>query len=158
MPPGDGSENDTEGCASARVGERAYRLMESGYHCSEAVLLAVGEYLVGEVPAPALRAANGFRGGVGSSRQELCGALSGGVMALGLAYGRESATEDDEYCAELVRRWRDAFLARFLHTRCEPIYALMRQPDAPGNCCGVAREAARSLVRLLEDERLRGRP
>ncbi|MGI6208989.1 MAG: C-GCAxxG-C-C family protein [Anaerolineae bacterium] len=116
------------------------------------MLLAVGEHLFGQVPGPVLRAANGFRGGVGSSRQEMCGALSGGVMALGLIHGRESVEQDDRAAVEPVRRWREAFLAHFRYTQCEPIYRLVHEPGAPGTCAVVAGEAARLLVELIEQE------
>lgn len=59
-------------------GERAGRLFDGGLNCAEAVLLAA----TGS-DDPALRAlAKPFGGGIGGSKC-LCGAISGGVLALG---------------------------------------------------------------------------
>jgi hypothetical protein len=52
-------------------------------------VLAVGEHLLGEIDAGHMcQLACAFGGGVGLSRQEMCGALSGGVLLIGLLYGR----------------------------------------------------------------------
>lgn len=73
-------------------------------------------------------------------------------MVLGLMHGRESAAQDDQAAAEVVRRWRETFLAHFRYTQCEPIYRLVREPAGPGTCAVVAGEAAGLLVRLIEGE------
>ena len=52
-------------------------LLDDGWHCSEAMLVGVGSLLTPLHPQ-VLKASNGFRGGIGSSKEELCGALSGG--------------------------------------------------------------------------------
>lgn len=67
-------------------GERAVELFNSGYNCAEAVLLALGERLgLDSVSLP--KAAAAFGGGV-ARHGMLCGALSGGCIAIGLAEGR----------------------------------------------------------------------
>ncbi|MBN1246202.1 MAG: hypothetical protein JXC32_01025 [Anaerolineae bacterium] len=50
---------------------KAADLLRAGYHCSEAVLLAVGPELVRDWTPAFLRMANGFAGGLGGSREEL---------------------------------------------------------------------------------------
>lgn len=56
------------------------------YACSQSVLYAFADLL--EVsPDTALKLATGFGAGIGR-KQEVCGAVSGGVMALSLLYGR----------------------------------------------------------------------
>lgn len=63
------------------------------------------------------RAASGFAGGVGGSG-ELCGALSGGLIAIGLVYGRdtlepietsEAFADSMERCAQLCDRFKEEF-------------------------------------------------
>lgn len=57
-----------------------------GYNCSEAVLVTLAEHLgVRSDIIPAV--ATGFGGGIGRSG-DICGAVTGGVMGLGLAVGR----------------------------------------------------------------------
>ena len=51
-------------------------------------MLAVGEHLLGPLDDQVLRMSSGLGGGLGSTQQELCGALSGGVLIIGALYGR----------------------------------------------------------------------
>ena len=69
------------------MSERAERALENfsrGYNCSQAVLeVFAGELGFGEEQA--LKIASGFGGGVGRGGQ-ICGAVTGAVMVLGLKY------------------------------------------------------------------------
>lgn len=65
---------------------------EKGFLCSEAVLLALSEAMGVEcehIP----RIATGFAAGIARTG-EVCGALSGAVMALGLVHGRDTPTAE----------------------------------------------------------------
>lgn len=73
--------------------DRAVALFQSGYNCAEAMLRAAAEEL-GRDPNTVSSLATGLGGGVGRTGN-LCGALTGGVLALGLAVGRESPTDTD---------------------------------------------------------------
>ncbi len=69
----------------------------SGYNCAQAVLSAYGPDL-GLDGEMALKVATGLGAGMGR-RGEVCGAVTGGILALGLKYGRggqqdRSATEE----------------------------------------------------------------
>ena len=44
-------------------------------------MLAVGGHVLGDLEPQCVRMATGFGGGVGGTHQEMCGALSGGVLA-----------------------------------------------------------------------------
>lgn len=63
------------------------------YFCSEAVLTTINNALGQELPSEIVKMASGFPVGIGKSGC-LCGAISGGVMALGLAYGRTEPNGD----------------------------------------------------------------
>lgn len=68
----------------------------SGYNCAQAILYAYGPDL-GLDAETALKVATGLGAGLGR-RGETCGAVTGGILALGLKYGRggqqdRSATE-----------------------------------------------------------------
>ncbi|MDX9866289.1 MAG: C-GCAxxG-C-C family protein [Kiritimatiellia bacterium] len=81
----------------------------SGYNCAQSVLWAFAPRL-GLDPDTALKIACGFGAGMGF-RQEVCGAVTGGIMALGLKYGRgenqdRTATEETyNKTQELMRRF-----------------------------------------------------
>ena len=72
----------------------ADRLHELGYNCAETVLGAVNAAM-GSEPAP-LRIATGFGGGVGRTG-DICGAVTGAVMALGWIKGRTRPDDKETY-------------------------------------------------------------
>ncbi|MEM3700935.1 MAG: C-GCAxxG-C-C family protein [Candidatus Bathyarchaeia archaeon] len=65
--------------------EKAVKRFLNGYNCAQSVLLTMFEYWNGEnelIP----KIATAFGGGIGRCGS-ICGALTGGVMALGIKYG-----------------------------------------------------------------------
>ena len=64
---------------------RAVALFDDGFSCSQAIRQAYGEEY-GLSPADAGRIAAGFDGGMARA-DRICGAVSGGVMVPGLAFG-----------------------------------------------------------------------
>lgn len=78
---------------SASLNARARKLFDSGYNCAESVFRAVSQELALK-PGRAQKLATGF--GAGVARQGLvCGALSGAVMAVGLALGRTKPSDKE---------------------------------------------------------------
>lgn len=65
--------------------EEVITKFQEGLNCSQVVLLAFAEEL-GIDDASVLKIACGFGGGMGHG--EVCGAVSGAIMALGLKYGQ----------------------------------------------------------------------
>ena len=67
--------------------EEVITKFHEGLNCSQVVLLAFAEEL-GIDDASVLKIACGFGGGMGHG--EVCGAISGAIMALGLKYGQSN--------------------------------------------------------------------
>lgn len=90
----------------------AVRMFEEGYNCAQSVLGAFAPGL-GIERATALRVASGFGGGMGRLAGT-CGAVSGAVMALGLAHGSGTApdAEAKERAYAKVRELVAAFRER----------------------------------------------
>jgi C_GCAxxG_C_C family probable redox protein len=63
----------------------------SGYNCAQCILYAFGSGL-GLHGETALKMATGLGGGMGG-RGEICGAVTGGILVLGLKYGRGEEEE-----------------------------------------------------------------
>lgn len=64
-----------------------------GFNCAESVLLGLCEYL--KVESPLIpRIATGFGGGIGHTGN-ICGAITGAIMALGIRFGRENPQDKD---------------------------------------------------------------
>jgi C_GCAxxG_C_C family probable redox protein len=73
--------------------DKAQSLFDEGYACSQAVLLAYAEpFHLDENTAKLISST--FGGGMGRLRQK-CGALTGGFMVLGLAYGNTNPQDMD---------------------------------------------------------------
>ncbi len=123
-------------------------------------MLTVGEqYLVdvepwcGEMDA-LVRVATGFSGGLGDTRQELCGALSGGVMLIGALFGRTSLEEDDQPAVDLAARYRERFLETCGYTRCSDLREQIVDPPGGLDSCGeLVEQAAMVLIGLLEEKK-----
>lgn len=82
---------------------------KDGYCCSQAVLFSFADK-AGISEDLALKLADGFGAGM-ARKQEVCGAISGSILTLGLLYGRgkNESEEKHEYTYDRVRD----FMARF---------------------------------------------
>ncbi len=89
------------------------------FNCAQSVLLAFGDKTgLDEKTARAI--AGGMGGGVGGCKEEICGALSGAVLALGMLLPH--VEEDDQAAKEriygTVSEFRRRFTERFGYCRC----------------------------------------
>ncbi|MBN1695401.1 C_GCAxxG_C_C family protein [candidate division WOR-3 bacterium] len=73
-----------------KLAENAVSLFRSGFNCAESVLMTMQDYL-GLEKNPSI--ATGFGGGIGR-KGSVCGAVSGGVLAINLKYGRKKSEEE----------------------------------------------------------------
>ena len=89
----------------------AEELFKNGCNCSQAVLLAFSD-VTGLEDETALKLASSFGGGMGRMR-EVCGAVSGALMVLGIAKGYSDLSDSDakkEHYAliqEFARRFKE---------------------------------------------------
>jgi len=130
--------------------QKAGDLMDAGYHCSEAILLAVGGHYLGEVSPQAVRLSTPFAGGVGSTRLELCSALTGGLMVIGGLTGRESADINDDRCQELAAAYRAEFLQAFGWLKCQDLKDHWIGTAGQDSCRALVEKAAGVLVGVIE--------
>ena len=97
----------------------AYQYRKEGYNCAQAVAASFAD-LTGLPPEAMMAAAKGFGGGMGGSFQELCGAVSGGVLVLGML--DPDAAETDRAGRKRVypkaKALRDRFQETFGHIHC----------------------------------------
>lgn len=97
----------------------AYQYHKQGYSCAQSVAGAFSDLTGGE-PERLLAAAGGFGGGVGGSHAELCGAVSGGLLVLGLLFPhtRGEDREAKRQIYALAKQFRQRFFETFGSTRC----------------------------------------
>ncbi len=117
-------------------------------------MLAVGGQVLDELGAQALRMATGFCGGLGDTREELCGALSGGVMVVGGLVGRASLEEDDQPAIRLASEYRTRFLKEFGYTQCARLREdVVNVTGGLGSCGALVERAVMILLRQLSQAR-----
>lgn len=100
-------------CMATRAGE----YFNNGFHCAEAVAKAVLESQ-GVQSSQAVAHATPFGGGMGKSFCETCGALSGGLIAIGHLHGRTEPGADWDGPAAMAKELRTRFLDHYGDTGC----------------------------------------
>lgn len=127
---------------------------EAGYHCGESVLKAVNDATGHRLPPEVVSMSSGFCEGLGGSRC-ICGALAGGVMALGLLAGRtgpEQPWEPSYYAAaELRKRW----VADQNAENCDDVVHRiggMHLPERWAHCTMLVGRTARWVVEIAEEK------
>lgn len=132
--------------------EKAEGYYRSGqFLCSEAVFLVANEYLGHPVPDEMVKLASGFPVGMGKAGCT-CGALAGGVMALGLRYGRTQPAAAEPGMFEVAKELHDRFLARRKSTCCRVLIRKLEFgcPEHIQQCIAITGEVAADVIRLLE--------
>lgn len=96
----------------------AVDVFEEGFNCAQAVVAAFVAQ-TGVAEQTAYRIACGFGAGMGR-RQETCGAVTGGIMVLGMVYGRDIGRTDidKENTYQMVNDFMDEFEKRHATTEC----------------------------------------
>jgi C_GCAxxG_C_C family probable redox protein len=102
-----------------QVSQRSRELFNSGFYCAESVLMAIAESR-GIQSDLIPRIATGFCSGIGRTGG-LCGAVSGGVMAIGLTAGRSSPAGQVEDSYTLIQQFISHFEARHGSTNCREL-------------------------------------
>ncbi len=89
--------------------EEYYR---GGYFCCEAVMASIHENFELDIPKEVIKMSSGMPGGAGGSGC-MCGALNGGILALGLFFGRSEQSGHDNptvlKCMGLANELHDWF-------------------------------------------------
>lgn len=92
-----------------KVKKDAEDLFRGGFFCSEAVISSIRTNFELDIPEEVVAMASGFPVGIGRSKC-LCGAVSGGVMAIGLLFGRTVQKDPKvEKTLELSKELHDYF-------------------------------------------------
>ena len=124
----------------------------SGFNCAQAVLTSFAELLDTDKET-LYKISNGFGGGMGR-KQEVCGAVSGAIMAISLVHGRGEidSLEKQETTYKKVRELIDAFTKEFGTITCSELLSgcnlltdegqkMFREQGLKERCCGFVRRA-----------------
>ncbi len=102
--------------------DKAAENFTNGLNCAQSVLSAYGPGL-GLDKETCIRIAAPFGGGMGHV-QEVCGAVSGALMVIGLRHGEGTAERDRrDHVIELAQRFINSFKERFGSVLCRDLIA-----------------------------------
>jgi len=130
---------------------RAEEIIGSGCNCAETILQVAQEALGLPGQLWPTRIATCFGGGFGHCKQELCGALAGGGLALGLAYGRDRPGTSTELAQALAADFRERFIARYGSSLCGALLEHFGPQDTTSACKRLVAATAGILFDVLED-------
>jgi C_GCAxxG_C_C family probable redox protein len=105
------------------------------------------------------RIATGFCSGMARTGG-MCGAVSGGIMAIGLSLGRSSPNDAIEPCYQAVRTFLERFSAEFNTLSCLELtgvhlgtpegQAVFREKEQIKQCIDYVGEAARMVMEIVK--------
>lgn len=140
---------------------QAKAIFAQHYNCSQSVLSVFAEQY-GLDLSTALKLATPFGGGMGHTGQ-VCGAVSGALMVIGLAAGISEIDREQKYrCYDLAREFHMRFRALHGDVTCPGLLGMdIRNPDELARvrelklfdtlCCHFVADAARLVEELLAE-------
>jgi C_GCAxxG_C_C family probable redox protein len=134
------------------IEQKTFMNYQSGFNCAEAILKAFME-LYSKEPDPSItKFASGFGGGIGGSNCEACGALTGGIVALGWLFGRKDPSDDKQKVFSLSDEFRALFLKKFGAIDCGKLLDLLGEQENKLKCKKLTAEASGILYEILQKE------
>jgi len=129
-----------------------------GFYCSEAVVAAVRKNVVPEIPEALIAAASGFPAGIGGSLC-ICGAVSGGVLALGSVFGRTAPSQADDpksvNSLKLAFELQESFRKNHKGVLCCKVHTKdlqMGSPEQKNQCIAFTGEVAAKTAEIIARE------
>lgn len=135
-----------------RNAERYYR--DGDFYCSEAIVKVIKDEFHLPVSDLIIAAASGFPVGMGGTGCA-CGAVAGGIMALGLVFGRtEAKNEKVNKTMALAKDLHDSFKKRHKTLCCRSLTKGMNlgSPEHMEQCISFTGEVAEEVARMIVKE------
>lgn len=124
---------------------------EPHYHCSEAFVIAVGDYLFGSIDERTQKISTAFGGGIGLTELDICGAFSGGIILIGSLYGRITPEDNDELWSSLAVKYRNAFVEQFGGIVCHELRAERYGSSHGRPCYTLVKRAVEIFIDIIEE-------
>jgi C_GCAxxG_C_C family probable redox protein len=141
-----------------KTAEGYYR--DGDYFCSEAIVRTIRDEFDLPLPDDVVAMASGFPVGIGAAGCT-CGAIAGGVMALGLFFGRTEPRQASVQTAMArAKELHDLFKERHKSTCCRVLTKGMElgSPVHMEQCIALTGEVAEETARMIVRELAAGTP
>ncbi len=139
---------------SKKIREDAERYYNSGFFCSEAVVASIRENFGLDIPEDIVKVASGFPVGIGGAKC-VCGAVSGGIIALGMVFGRSKAGDEKVgLCMKLSAELHDFFKGKNKVLCCRVLTAkhTLGSPEHMQQCTRFTGEIAQKTAEIIARE------
>lgn len=127
------------------------RYLHDGRHCSEMTFVTPCACFDPGFDRDLIRLANPFGGGI-AERDDLCGAIVGGCMALGYFFGRRDRQSDQSVSWRLAGEYYDWFQEEMGFVYCRDKTGGTHNWDLHQGCAPVVEYAMRHLIEIIEKE------
>ena len=137
------------------INEEAEGLYLNGdYYCSEAIISTIRKHFDPDMPEQAIAMASGFPIGIGGSMC-VCGAVSGGVMALGYFFGRTTPKDSKVNKAmAMSKELHDYFQSKY-KTLCCRVHCdgmVLGSPEHMEQCAKFTGDVAAKTAEIIARE------
>jgi C_GCAxxG_C_C family probable redox protein len=132
-----------------KIAEEYYR--SGQFYCSEAIVKAINDGFSLGYPDSVVRLASGFPIGIGGSGCS-CGAVTGGVMALGMVFGRDRPGDPRiDRCLGVCRELHMHFVRRHGCLCCRTLTHGMqlKSPEHMQQCIAFTGEVAEEVAAII---------
>ena len=132
--------------------EQLYR--NGDYYCSEAIISTLRKHIAPEMPEEAIAMGSGFPVGMGGSMCA-CGALTGGIIALGYFFGRVTPKDKKvKKTMELSKELHDSFTGNHKVLCCKVLTKGMKLGSKKhmDQCVQFTGEVAEKTARIIARE------
>lgn len=139
----------------ATIRQTAEHYYSSGdFYCSEAIVKTIRDVFCPGLPDEVIAMASGFPIGMGGAGCT-CGAISGGIMVIGMLFGRtEKKDERVNKAMELSRELHDFFQRKHKTLCCRVLTqdVALGSPEQMRQCVTFTGEVAEEVARIIARE------
>jgi C_GCAxxG_C_C family probable redox protein len=132
-----------------KMKELANQKMSDGCNCCESILWSYLKTQGIEAGDELYKIGSVFGGGVGSSREEICGALTGALMVLSMQDGRTFCSDSNDVLLEKGRELRDLFIEKIGPTKCSSLREQLELKNGVVDCKPVVQDCI-GLLQTIE--------
>jgi C_GCAxxG_C_C family probable redox protein len=129
--------------------KKAFDHFNTGFCCSEALSKTIIDHFAEKPENYPVNIASAFCGGIGRTHQDICGAFTGGVIAVGYLYGRTEKGKDLSTACAVISEFRRQFIDAFGSTNCAAILGKLGEQEKYIKCKQLTGKAAGMLSDIL---------
>lgn len=130
--------------------KKAFDYFNNGFCCSEALSKTIIDHYSDKPEGYQVNVASAFCGGVGRTHQDICGAFTGAVIAVGYLYGRTEQGKDLSKACSIISEFRRQFLEAYGSNNCAVIRDKLGAQENNIKCKQLTAKATGILSAILD--------